>query len=102
MLQAQVFYRIRPTDQARRETWQELLNRDTLPVEDPRPFVGQGGKLVYHVATQALSDMERARLAGFIARQNGGGYLDALDQVASGVAVPALGCELIEENNVFA
>ncbi len=97
MFQVQVFYRIRPTDQARRAAWQDLLNRDTLPVEDPRPYLGQGGRLVYDVATGALSDQERARLAGFIARQNGGGYLDALNQVnAGGVAVPALGCELIE------
>lgn len=87
------------TFQARRAAWQDLLNRDTLPVEDPRPYLGQGGRLVYDVATGALSDQERARLAGFIARQSGGGYLAALEQVnTAGVAVPAVGCELVEED----
>lgn len=101
MQQAQTFY-IRPTDPARLAAWLDLLNRDTLPVRDFRPRPGETGAPVYDVATDRLSGQERARLAGFIARQNGGGYLDALQLVdMGGVAVPAVGCELVMTKEIL-
>lgn len=90
-------YLIRPTNPARRESWQELLARDTLPVIDPRPDTGQSGSLVYHVDTASLTDRELSRLAGYVARQTAGNYLEAWELVnGAGVSIPALGCELLK------
>lgn len=87
---------IRPTDQARRDRWLDLLATDRLPIVDPRPRPGQGGGLVYDVDTSSLSELQRARLAAVAAQQQRAGYLQALESVTvAGVAVPALGCELL-------
>lgn len=89
-------YKIRPTDPARRQTWIDLIGMDALPVADPRPRL-VGGVLSYDVLLHDLTEMQRARLAAFVARNQREPYIDVLAQVGGGVvAVPAVGCELLE------
>lgn len=92
-------YFIRPTDQQRAALWHDMLQRYDLPIIDGRARVGRRGQLVYDVDVRALDATGRARLAGLVAQQNGIGYYEARALVeGEGVAVPAVGCELIQGN----
>lgn len=90
-----VDYHVTPIDPDRRGLWAERLHRETLPITDPRPRPGAAGGLVFDIATDRLSHLERARLAGILAEQNGG-YWPALAAVnEAGVSIPALGLAVI-------
>lgn len=91
-------YFVTPIDPDRRAGWVERLNRETLPVSDPRPRHGRAG-LVYDVATNQLNHLERARLAAVLAEQAGGGYWNALVAVEElGASIPAIGLALLTED----
>lgn len=94
-------YLIRPTDPNRRAIWMMALGRDTLPVCDGRAYRGADGRLFFDVDLSRLTAVETSRLAAYAARQNRGGYFQAADRVNdAGAAIPAVGCELIEETAV--
>lgn len=88
---------IRPTDPARRATWQRLFDTDQLPVERPFPRPGSDGDPVYDLDTLVMSDNDLVRLAGFVATQQKREYGRVYDGIkAEGVAVPAIGLELLK------
>ncbi|MBE2225670.1 MAG: hypothetical protein IAF02_29310 [Anaerolineae bacterium] len=92
-------YHIRPTDGNRAALWQDLLQRGSLPITDGRARAGYGGQLVYDIDVRALSDIDRARLAGLIALQNQISIFEARELVTvDGVSIPAVGTELMIEN----
>jgi hypothetical protein len=90
-------------DQRRRETWESLFGRDTLPVKGPPRLQcldpGRGPTLAYDLDVQALHPQARARLASAIALQSGEDYSRVLAGLETGdpVAVRAGGCWLVEE-----
>jgi len=93
-------YLVRPTDPNRRAKWLDVIGRETLPVRDGRARSGTGGRLVYDVDTGQLTKIEAARLASFLAGQTGQGFHMAFAQVMEGGAsLPAVGCELLIEED---
>lgn len=95
-------HRIQPTDPARRRQLRELLNRETLPVIDPRPHRGRRGRWYWTVDTAVLTDWERARFAASIAGKMRGGYEGARQAVDEGlVAIPAENYELVKREQLL-
>jgi len=91
-------YFVTPLDDNRRAKWLEALNRDSLPVADPRPRMGNGG-LVFDIEIGQLSQLDVARLAGVLSQQNASPYWDALHLVREeGVSLPAIGLALVMQD----
>lgn len=89
-------YFVSPTDEARRQTWLDVFGADRLPVVDPRPSPGVFTPLVYDLDLTGISDLARARLAGFVSQNHGLPYFDAFDLVRDGrLSIPAVGLTLL-------
>lgn len=91
---------ITTTDAQRRQLWQHLFGRDTLPVLAPRPrwqwLPGrQFEALAYDLDVQALPDGALARLAAYVAQRSGWPYDYAKAAVQGGWAITATNCQLV-------
>ena len=96
-------YEIMTEDQRRRETWEGIFGRETLPVKGPARLQyldpGRGPTLAYDLDAQVLHPQARARLASAIAERSGEDYGRVLAGLETGDLVPvrAGGCRLVEE-----
>lgn len=93
---------ITTTDVQRRQLWQHLFGRDTLPVLAPRPrwqwLPGrQFEALAYDLDVQALPDGALARLAAYVAERSGWPYSYAKAAVRGGWAILATNCQVEEK-----
>jgi len=96
---------ITTTDTRRRQLWQHLFGRDTLPVLHPRPrwqwLPGhQAEVLAYDLDVQALPDGALARLAAYVAERSGWSYDYAKAAVRGGWPIKAMNCCAVEEKPV--
>jgi hypothetical protein len=98
-----MMFELTTDDERRRETWERLTGRETLPVKGPPRLQfldpGRGPTLAYDLDVQALHPQARARLASAIAFHSGEDYGRVLAGLETGdlVSVRAGGCWLVEE-----
>ena len=87
-------YKIRPTD---RPGGNMARSHRSGRAASGRSAAAPGRRaLLYDVLLHDLTDMQRARLAAFVARTQREPYIDILGLPAALFAVPAVGCELLE------
>lgn len=96
-------YYVTSLQQKRRARWEEIFGDDRLPVIHPQPRLqalepGRPDELAYDLDVPALHPMQRERLARHLASTNGLPHDEARALVeGSFIAIPAGGCELVEE-----
>jgi hypothetical protein len=93
---------ITTTDTQRRQLWQHLFGRDTLPVLHPRPrwqwLPGREFEaLAYDLDVAALHPMAVARLADYVGERAGWPYQYAKAAVEGGWPITAVNCSTVEK-----
>jgi hypothetical protein len=92
-------YFVRPTDGARRGLWVDLFGADRLPIRGACSRPGRAGP-VYDIAVGGLHPQALNRLAAYMAKQGRGEYGVILAGLrGEGLALDAVGCELLREDN---
>lgn len=91
---------ISTSDERRRQLWQHLFGTDTLPVCSAEPrwqeLPGRAFPvLAYDLALRDLSQAQRNRFAGYVARKYGRAYEDTLAEMETAVSFP------IKADNVY-
>ena len=84
-------FHITTSDDKRRQIWLHLFATDTLPVIGPKPRwqEQQGGAgLAFDLALGNLSQMQRARFAGYLSRKYRVDYPTTLSELETAVSWP--------------